>query len=558
MKYLSNIACTLHTFLIGLFSILSIYAYNIYYLEPEQLLLPIAFVTATSCILLYTLNFIYKAPSKSALFLSVFWLLFFCYGAIHFFVLEHFKHSAIAHHRFLVTAVFLLLIIWAIILRSLRIGQNIIRITNFFALVLVLLPVFNIIIYHAREATIDYPQNVMAEHLGAEASPNTTNLPDIVYLILDGYGREDQLLKNYGFDNSAFTDSLEHLEFQVASKSRSNYCRTAVSVASSLNLNYIQNMVGYNEGQSYKTIDKLSEESVLIHFLKSYNYNLFSFKAGFNVADLSKHATMLTKDEATLDEFIYMVYDQTPFSIIANNPFLSKHYNTFSSFVSNVAGLKNKRIADLHNRTLYPLDSIPQYVGRPAPSFVFANVYVGHPPFLFNEEGKFTPPKSYEASRDGNTFMSKSENREGLYTEGLIGQTTYLNSKVLRLVKQLQLSTVRPTVIILQGDHGPGKLYHQTDVTKTDLHDRFSILNAVYMPKSYVTSFPEDLTPVNTWRYILNAVFKTHLPVLPNRQFYSGVDTPCEFIEVTEKLASTPHKTPALPVYSHSSGAHTE
>ena len=63
--------------------------------------------------------------------------------------------------------------------------------------------------------------------------------PDIYYIILDGYGRSDVLKNEYGYDNSDFLNALRDLGFTVSECSQSNYAQTQMSLASSLNFNYI-------------------------------------------------------------------------------------------------------------------------------------------------------------------------------------------------------------------------------------------------------------------------------------------------------------------------------
>ena len=68
-----------------------------------------------------------------------------------------------------------------------------------------------------------------------EASPK---YPDVFYIILDGYARQD-ILANYFDYNNAWFGTLGAMGFVVAGGSRANYCQTALSLASSLNMDYI-------------------------------------------------------------------------------------------------------------------------------------------------------------------------------------------------------------------------------------------------------------------------------------------------------------------------------
>jgi len=66
--------------------------------------------------------------------------------------------------------------------------------------------------------------------------------PDICYIILDGYGRADMLQSVYGFDNSEFINALEQRGLVVENGSQSYYPRTILSLASSLNMQYLDTM----------------------------------------------------------------------------------------------------------------------------------------------------------------------------------------------------------------------------------------------------------------------------------------------------------------------------
>lgn len=63
--------------------------------------------------------------------------------------------------------------------------------------------------------------------------------PDIYYIILDGYARGDVLQEVYTFDNTEFLDALSSRGFFIADQSHSNYSQTQLSLASSMNFEYL-------------------------------------------------------------------------------------------------------------------------------------------------------------------------------------------------------------------------------------------------------------------------------------------------------------------------------
>ncbi|HET7142397.1 MAG TPA: hypothetical protein VFI68_00135, partial [Anaerolineales bacterium] len=90
------------------------------------------------------------------------------------------------------------------------------------------------------------PRSVHA--LGLENAPVEADLvrpenpPDVYFFLLDSYGRADLLEQAYGFDNSEFVNELEKRDFFVAKCSQSNYVRTEISLGSSLNMQYLQDL----------------------------------------------------------------------------------------------------------------------------------------------------------------------------------------------------------------------------------------------------------------------------------------------------------------------------
>ena len=63
--------------------------------------------------------------------------------------------------------------------------------------------------------------------------------PDVYYIIFDAYPRSDQLLEHFGYDNREMIAFLEDNQFYVAHKSHANYPMTPLSLASSMNMQYM-------------------------------------------------------------------------------------------------------------------------------------------------------------------------------------------------------------------------------------------------------------------------------------------------------------------------------
>src|ERR1044072_1951722 len=68
---------------------------------------------------------------------------------------------------------------------------------------------------------------------------DSCNRPDIFFIVLDEYSGNTALNQLFHFDNSDFKKQLEQRGFYVAKESLSNYNYTPFSVASILNMKYL-------------------------------------------------------------------------------------------------------------------------------------------------------------------------------------------------------------------------------------------------------------------------------------------------------------------------------
>ncbi len=91
----------------------------------------------------------------------------------------------------------------------------------------------------------DYRGSSLVAHHLAEVgpppalAPTRGYAPDIYYIILDGYGRKDVLDDIYGKRQNRLVPRLAEKGFYVAPLARSNYGQTLLSLASSLNMEYL-------------------------------------------------------------------------------------------------------------------------------------------------------------------------------------------------------------------------------------------------------------------------------------------------------------------------------
>jgi hypothetical protein len=172
-------------------------------------------------------------------------LLIFSYGHVYnLFEMQPGWLSALGRHRVLAPLWIMLAAAGSwFLLRRLKDTRQVTRSLNAAALVMAALPLAQLAWYQwqslqAREQPLDLPVDLSALRLPPDQPP-----PDVYYIILDGYARGDVLSKTMGFDNTPFLSELQRLGFIVTLCSQSNYAQTELSLASSLNLVYLDRLI---------------------------------------------------------------------------------------------------------------------------------------------------------------------------------------------------------------------------------------------------------------------------------------------------------------------------
>ena len=90
-------------------------------------------------------------------------------------------------------------------------------------------------------------------------------------------------------------------------------------------------------------------------------------------------------------------------------------------------------------------------------------------------------------------------------------------------------------IIVLQADHGSALGWVSESRDRTDIVERFGILNAIYLPAVYSQyGLEHSMSSVNTFPVIFNNVFGLEIPTRDNLAFYSEGDL--EFEDVTLRL----------------------
>jgi hypothetical protein len=341
--------------------------------------------------------------------------------------------------------------------------------------------------------------------------------PDIYLIIVDGYGRADLLQDVYDYDNTQFLTFLKENGFYVAEQATSNYPQTQLSLSSMLNLQYLNEFVQeFGDSSDRAALYELVQHPILRQLLKSQDYRFVALPSATLVTQIRDADTYFNLTAIDINEFEALLLSSTVIGVAVESWGVDLPVMGY----------------DLHRKyILYTLDKLREVPEMPSPKFVFAHIMLPHPPFIFNSDGGSILPDRPYIMWDGSLFPGTTEE----YKKGYIEQVIFLNQKLSAVITDILARSANPPVIILQGDHGPGAFFNMVELDNSCLYERFSILNAYYFPDGDYQLLYPSITPINSFRVILNQYFGAELTLLDDRNYYANWTSPYLFTDVTDQ-----------------------
>ena len=216
--------------------------------------------------------------------------------------------------------------------------------------------------------------------------------PDIYYIIVDGYARNDVLQEIYNFDNSEFIKLPYDQGFYVAEESQSNYIFTPLSLSSSLRSDYMDNLgISAANSENREPLRKLTQRSKARAVLEKYGYEMITLPSGYYVTEIKDSDLYLSLGSSYFSALEIQFFETTGIHIILNS------INKYSS----ISGYETHRRRILHE--FEQLENIPTLpIDRP--KFVFAHIVLPHPPLIFDQNGDPVSEDRPFSFMDGNAY----------------------------------------------------------------------------------------------------------------------------------------------------------
>ncbi|MGA2489029.1 MAG: hypothetical protein ABSF99_02415 [Anaerolineales bacterium] len=436
---------------------------------------------------------------KAALLCAWFILFFFAYGHV-FGAVEGVKifGVVVGRHRFIFP---LWLVVfgaggWWIYKRSRRL-ESLSWILNTVSIVLLVIPVIQIGVFewHRHRSITGTEREVKTLVTAGTTSLPKDQLPDVYYIILDGYPRQDALLEYHHFDNSEFIKQLEAIGFYVPSCSQSNYAMTDLSLTSSLNMNYLE---GLNPNIHAIDLNQSIIHSKVRQFLKGLGYYIVSFDSGIWFTELQDADYYINKSQPVVSSFFDFTH-LSEFEILFVRTTVLRLAEEFNAAWLDTL-FQNPR-KESYERILFEFDQLDSSPSLPGPKFVFVHIVAPHSsPYIFNADGSFVV--------------------SGPADPALGNELQFLNERTLEAVRAIIAKSKNPPIIVIQGDHG------------LDTEVRMANLIAYYFPNGGAKVLYPTITPVNSFRLVFDTYFGQRFPLLPDVSYYSPYQDMFAFTKV--------------------------
>jgi hypothetical protein len=503
-----------HLIFFASYPILVLFAFNISEIRQTDIWRPLILANILA-ILGFTIGFlVWRNSQKSALIISILLIAFFSFGHLHSW-LRSIPQIGLIVGRFRYLVIFysvLLLFLCAwIIIKAKDIGP-ITGIMNFIGLLLIVLPLISISTYYLRQSEIRNLDKHSEKQVVNGLKSNQH--PDVYFVVLDAYDRQDVLLSEFGYDNSNFIDGLKKLGFYVANCSRSNYQGTLNSFSSALNMEYIQTLgkdrpnptIGFRD-----TLIQKIKQSKVIEIFKGMGYQLVAFDTGVPWTSMV-NADVYVENipdplfEKTLRPFESLILQKSAAIIMAGgqpevfNEIIPQEYSEFSYHTNRIKNI---------------LKNLPKTSNHSGPKIVFVHLVIPHPPYVFAPDGTMIQDTRYFSGEYGKGITDEYSRK------GYISQVEFVNNQMLPILSDIIQNSMNPPIIILEGDHG----YKA---------DEFSNLEAYFVPSLAKDKLYPTITPVNSFRLIFNNIFGMDYPLLPDISYYAMCKDECDYRVVEE------------------------
>ena len=476
-------------------------------------------VFIVTCVFLILSKLILKDWVKSGLIVSLLIILVFFYGHIYNLLNTGILVDAeIGRHRYLMIMSLVVFIIGTVLIIKTQIKlDNLNIIINVIAITLIIITIPNFT--YGSISTLEANEEMQLERhekiyeLKNTDILNSTEKPDVYYILVDGYGGTKRMKEDLNFDNYEFLSELTNRGFFAPDSSSGNYPSTKWQMTSIFSMNYLPSKEKEQSDQEYySSISGIFRNNEVMRNFHHLDYEIISFQTKGSITQQFSFndQTFCQQEQLKQSKFTKMILRTTIISYFNNQIVVNAYRESVLCGFSEISNLTEK---------------------NDKPIFVFMHLAISHPPYVFGPNGEYV-------------FGGKVQTEEGSFVdeEKYVDSIKFVNKKILEVTENI-LRNNENSIIIIQSDHGYDFGINYENPSDLSLKQRFSTLNAIYLPYGNEDVFYEGITPVNTFRIIFNEYFNASYQILEDRMYYhpygvTGVYTDVKFQDVTEIIVN--------------------
>lgn len=347
-------------------------------------------------------------------------------------------------------------------------------------------------------------------------------LPHIIYIVPDRYSSNANLEALYGFSNTRYTSELRARGFHVWDDQNANYPKTFLSLASTLNADYLDAILPSipKAATSQSYMSSLIKDSAARRALQARGYSYTHIGAWWGPTKTNPWADQNFRDATMPFGNLTTTYIQvTPLrSLLA----LTVSRKTPCDVIDDKVALVHRQVQSL------------------TPQFVFWHNMVTHDPYIYEADGSC---RSVNVERH---FTRDYDAR----TDAYLSHIEHFNQLSLDLIDSVFRDASRDVIFVIQSDEGPfpqayldqisgltQKPYNFLETSNQEMKRKQGVFNAMHLPSQDYVDAQSLTTPVNNFRLIFRELTGQPIPLLPDRSYSFEHDgDPYDLTDISHEL----------------------
>lgn len=322
---------------------------------------------------------------------------------------------------------------------------------------------------------------------------NPKHLQNIYHFVTDEYARRDQLLINFGFDNSEFISEMRKLGYIESRNARANYPYTAFSLSSIFAMDYI-----YTDDKGIQSFRKHYEfsnsDSQAVKMALELGYQFIFMGSGLSgesICEPTDRVICIAPEGSKKSRRELLVLDSlnrmTPLSYFVS-------INSLTTSVTNFEDVENV----LAKGKLTP------------PYIFFAHTLPPHVPYTLKADCTVQVAIQFYLSG-------------GLDPKKYIESLECVNHQIVHLAEYLEEHDP-DAIVVFHSDHGSKFHLEETlpvdEWTRRQFDERYGVLLLTRTPETCKKYLKEDMTLINLYEFLFSCATDTE-PVFLDNRFYN-------------------------------------